>query len=234
MAGEWIKVERATPDKPEVLRIARELAIDRDAVFGKLMLVWMWFDANSVDGVVDGAVDADVDELVRQKGFASVMRSVKWLLDAPSGKCNSGLFIPNFDRHNGETAKKRALKNNRQARWRQSVDEAESTNASTREEKRREEKKVKEKIERSPKGSRLPPGWRPSELVEQWAKKERPELSFDILVAKFRDHWCSVPGARGRKLDWEATFRNFVRSEFAPRGAAPAPDYAAVIANLKD
>lgn len=139
MAGEWIKVDRSTPDKPEVLRISRELAIDRDAVFGKLMLVWMWFDVNSCNGVVDGAVDADVDALVRHDGFARVMRAVKWLHDAPSG---TGLLLPNFARHNGETAKKRALSNRRQSRWRNSavdgrVDGKPSTTASTREEKRR-------------------------------------------------------------------------------------------------
>lgn len=136
VAGEWIKVERSTPEKPEVLRIARELVIDRDAVFGKLMLVWMWFDTNSVDGVVDGAVDADVDALVRHERFATVMRSVGWLKDAPRG---SGLSLPNFGRHNGETAKKRALTNERQSRWRRrSSNAAPSTDASTREEKRRD------------------------------------------------------------------------------------------------
>jgi hypothetical protein len=131
MAGEWIKVEKATPDKPEILRMARELCIDRDAVFGKLILIWMWFDQNSVDGVVDGAVDADVDAVVRMTGFASVMRSVGWLFDKPDDEADPtihsthipGLALPNFDRHNGETAKKRALRNDRQAKWRsKSVD----------------------------------------------------------------------------------------------------------------
>jgi hypothetical protein len=138
MAGEWIKVEKSTADKPEVLRMARELLIDRDAVFGKLMLVWMWFDANSVDGVVDGAVDADVDALVRHVGFASVMKSVNWLAEV---RGRPGLSLPNFGRHNGETAKKRALSNRRQSRWRNAdVDAPSVTNASTREEKRRSNK----------------------------------------------------------------------------------------------
>jgi uncharacterized phage protein (TIGR02220 family) len=167
MAGEWIKVEKATPDKPEVLRMARELCIDRDAVFGKLMLIWMWFDANSVDGVVDGAVDADVDALVRMTGFASVMRSVGWLFDKPDEDADPtihstyipGLALPNFDRHNGETAKKRALRNDRQAKWRSksvdvyvdtNVDTTSSTKASTREEKRREEVKAKNNVGQKP------------------------------------------------------------------------------------
>jgi hypothetical protein len=135
MAGEWIKVEKATCDKPEVMRMSRALGIDRDAVLGKLVRVWMWFDANSVDGVVDGAVDADVDGLVTHPGFAECMRAVEWLSEAPR---KAGLCLPNFERHNGETAKKRALSNRRQAKWRNaSVDAPPSTSASTREEKRR-------------------------------------------------------------------------------------------------
>jgi hypothetical protein len=164
MAGDWIKVERATPEKPEVLRMARELCIDRDAVFGKVMLVWMWFDSNSCNGVVDGAVDADVDAVVRHQGFASLLRSVGWLKDAPRG---IGLELPNFARHNGETAKKRALSNRRQAKWRNAavdghVDAMPSTNASTREEKRREE--IKTKAARAV----ALPEWLPHEAWKDW------------------------------------------------------------------
>lgn len=30
--------------------------------------------------------------------------------------------------------------------------------------------------------------------------------------ARFIDYWLSVPGARGRKLDWPATWRNWMRT----------------------
>jgi hypothetical protein len=246
MAGEWIKVEKATPDKPEILRMARELCIDRDAVFGKLILIWMWFDQNSVDGVVDGAVDADVDAVVRMTGFASVMRSVGWLFDKPDDEADPtihsthipGLALPNFDRHNGETAKKRALRNDRQAKWRSKsvdvyvdahVDTTSSTKASTREEKRREEKIKKE----SRRATRLPSDWQPSEILKAWAFKERPDLEISTTIAKFVDHWRAAPGSKGVKLDWDATFRNWVRGERQGVRIAP-PDYSAVIATLKD
>jgi len=142
MAGEWLKIEISTPDKPEVLRMSRILNIDRDAVFGKLLRLWAWFDKNSVDGVVDGVVDADIDNICKQDGFAAACQSVGWLL---IDKGSERISIPNFDRHNGESAKKRALKNERQARWRKNKDDDASTNvdthastdASTREEKRR-------------------------------------------------------------------------------------------------
>ena len=49
-----MKLELATIDKPEILRIARALGIDRDAALGKVVRVWAWFNQHSVDGVVDG------------------------------------------------------------------------------------------------------------------------------------------------------------------------------------
>jgi hypothetical protein len=68
------------------------------------------------------------------------MKSVKWLVEAP---LSNGLCLPNFSRHNGETAKKRALSNRRQSRWRNAdVDTKPSTKASTREEKRRSKNKT--------------------------------------------------------------------------------------------
>ena len=150
MAGDWIKVELCTPDKPEVLRIARILGIDKDAVFGKLIRFWAWADKNSVDGVVDGVVDNDVDAICYQVGFGKALVSVGWLsIDESLEK----IIVPKFDRHNGESAKKRALKTESQARWRQKVEQEQSTTISTtpsteqsttpstREEKRRNKNK---------------------------------------------------------------------------------------------
>jgi uncharacterized protein YdaU (DUF1376 family) len=62
-------------------------------------------------------------------------------------------------------------------------------------------------------GSRLPPDWQPSEILKAWACKERPDLEIAQVSAKFRDYWAGVPGSKGCKLDWEATFRNFIRTE---------------------
>lgn len=48
----WIKVEMTTPDKIEVLSMARLLKIrDWDAVVGKLIRLWvLWADLHTVDG----------------------------------------------------------------------------------------------------------------------------------------------------------------------------------------
>jgi hypothetical protein len=94
---------------------------------------------------------------------------------------------------------------------------------------------TEEKIERvrSPRGSRLPDDF-PSNECMDWCRKERPDLDPVELRDKFRDYWCAVPGARGRKADWPATWRNFVRSEFG-RKARDAPKqarYANVISEM--
>ena len=170
MAGDWIKLEKATADKPEVLRMARALKLDRDSVFGKLLRVWIWFDGNSVDGNVDGAVDADVDALVSHSGFADAMRNVGWLTDTESG---AGLQLPKFDRHNGETAKKRALKNNRQTNWRQKKDAQASTPASTSASTREEKRRVTTPIVPLPGDDLFPDGF--ARFWEIWPAGERKQ-----------------------------------------------------------
>jgi hypothetical protein len=74
---------------------------------------------------------------------------------------------------------------------------------------------TEEKIERarSPRGARLPSDF-PTPAEIDWCKQERPDLSASAMRDKFRDYWLGIPGAKGRKLDWPATWRNFVRGEF--------------------
>jgi uncharacterized protein YdaU (DUF1376 family) len=70
-----------------------------------------------------------------------------------------------------------------------------------------------EKRAEAARATRLPPGWFPGDVLKAWAEKERPDLDLNRVVAKFRDHWISKPGKDGLKLDWDATFRNWVREE---------------------
>lgn len=100
----WIKIETTTPDKPEVIAMATRLRMkDPDTVTGKLVRLWVWADANSVDGHEISITRAFVDRLTACKGFAAAMEAVGWL----TGK-DGLLSFPGFDRHNGESAKRRA------------------------------------------------------------------------------------------------------------------------------
>ena len=59
-------------------------------------------------------------------------------------------------------------------------------------------------------GSRLPPEWQPDDETQAWVREQGIDPLGQTL-AEFRDYWAGVPGARGTKLDWDATFRNQIR-----------------------
>ncbi|MES2635826.1 MAG: DUF1376 domain-containing protein [Pseudomonadota bacterium] len=61
--------------------------------------------------------------------------------------------------------------------------------------------------------TRLPKDWQPSESDISFCLKERPELNPQSVADQFRDYWIGIAGVKGRKLDWEATWRNWVRNE---------------------
>lgn len=61
-------------------------------------------------------------------------------------------------------------------------------------------------------GTRLPSDWTPYPELTQWAKAERPDIGLTSEIEKFRDYWAAKAGAGGVKLDWPATFRNWVRN----------------------
>lgn len=58
-------------------------------------------------------------------------------------------------------------------------------------------------------GTRLALDWEPSDADCQFAIAAGLDPS--AVTAEFRDYWIGVPGQRGRKIDWSATFRNSCR-----------------------
>lgn len=61
--------------------------------------------------------------------------------------------------------------------------------------------------------SRLPADWFPSDEDISFCETERPDLKPSDVACRFRDYWIAQPGSKGRKLDWPATWRNWVRNE---------------------
>jgi uncharacterized protein YdaU (DUF1376 family) len=52
---------------------------------------------------------------------------------------------------------------------------------------------------------------------EQFCQQTRPELSPVKTFDQFKDYWIAQAGQKGVKLDWFATWRNWVRSTNAPK-----------------
>ena len=119
MAGDWLKIEICTPEKPEVHLMAEHLKIDPDAVVGKLIRVWAWFDQHTMDGNAASVTAALLNRVAGQAEFTTAMVSVGWLKDS-----GGAMSLPAFDRHNGKTAKNRVLSAKRQTAFRSKTSNA--------------------------------------------------------------------------------------------------------------
>lgn len=118
MAGDWIKVEHATPDKPEVLQIAAALGVaDPDMITGKLVRLFIWADQQTIDGNAVGVTLPFLDYITRCPGFGQALTETSWISIEPDGH----IRFNHFDRHNGETAKQRALTAKRVAHHRAQI-----------------------------------------------------------------------------------------------------------------
>ena len=214
MAGDWIKLQKDTPDKPEVLAIAARMNLDPDAVVGKLVRIWSWFDTHTIDGNANSVTFALLDRLAGVTGFAEQMTFVGWL-----DQKGHLLTLPNFKYHNGETAKKRALGKNRQNKHRNTDESNANSNAPSvtkaLPEKRREEKSIDIQKERATSVA-CPPDvdqqiwddWKQlrkakkapvTETVVNSARNEATKAN--MAFSDFLSVWCAR-GSQGLQADW--------------------------------
>lgn len=195
MASSWIKVEVITPDKPEIFQIAEILNIDPDAVLGKLVRIWAWADQQTVDGNAGSVTKGVLDRIAFITGFADALIAVGWL--AYDG---NKLILPNFERHNGESSKKRALTNRRVAAHRKNETQKVTQPALQKalpEEEEEEEEEVKDKTPPNPPRGREPKKSYPypeqlnAEAWEEW-KAYRRENRFKTYVPTERSEGAAI------------------------------------------
>lgn len=104
MAGDWIKVEKLTPDKPELMAVARECGCSPGDAFAAWFRLWAYFDSATEDGTVRFMSASDADRLGTLSGLGSAMERTGWLrFDA------EGCHVARWSRHNGQSAKRRAV-----------------------------------------------------------------------------------------------------------------------------
>jgi len=71
---------------------------------------------------------------------------------------------------------------------------------------------LKAESAKAPKAQRL----KLDSIPEDWfnfCRSERPDLNPKDIWDQFKDYWSSIGGAKGTKLDWFATWRNWVRNQ---------------------
>lgn len=141
----WIKMRTDLEEDPAVISIAADTNLLEVDVVGRLHRLWSWADNQTYNGNADGVTPSWVDRHVGTNGFADAMSKVGWIIFT-----DKGMHLPNFERHNGETAKARALTAKRVAKTRnanRNADDNANRNADTvtkvLPEKRREEENIK-------------------------------------------------------------------------------------------
>ena len=72
-------------------------------------------------------------------------------------------------------------------------------------------------IIKAQRGSRLPQDWVLTKSLGEWAQSERPDLNIRQVAEQFKDYWIAQAGQKGVKLDWSATWRNWVRNSKAAK-----------------
>jgi hypothetical protein len=200
MAGDWIKMRKDLREDPAVILISDSVGLDEDAVVGKLHRIWCWADSQLRDGNAHSVTQSWLDRFIGVTGFAQAMQRAGWLVVS-----DDGLSFPNFDRHNGQTAKARALTSSRVRQHRLRKCNAPSVTESLPEKRREENKRERARATFTPPTT---------EQVAAFAS----EHSLQINATAFVDHYTSNGWCVGRSgmKDWKAAVRRWVQrqSEF--------------------
>lgn len=209
MAGDWIKMRADLLTSPKVVRIASALNADRLRVIGALHAVWCLFDVHSEDGSLDGYTPEVLDEMIGWAGFCDAMAAVKWITIEPGF-----LYIPRFDDHNGQSAKRRAQEALRKQKERADASASDADKKRTREEKRRDKHTH----------TALAPDWVLPKALGEWAIAEYPHWTPDtvrLIASKFANHFHSTAG---ESADWSAAWRNWCHDDLTQKAHRPARD----------
>ena len=234
MAGDWIKMRGNLWDDPRVSKLCDLTDQSEAAIVGALYWLWAAADQHTEDGLMPGLTLRQIDRKTGVQGFGAALCQIGWLEDNPDG-----VRIVNFEEHNGTSAKRRCTDAQRKANVRnvsasdadkQRTESGQKTpNLGAREEKRREEEKAEEAPSaKSPRGTALPKDWELPGDWRTWAEGARPDVDVLTVADSFRDYWVAKPGKDGRKADWLATWRNWVRNQRSGGNCARPQSAAAV------
>jgi len=218
MSGDWIKMRGNLWDDPRVAKLVDMTDSSEAAVVGALYWLWATADQHTEDGIMPGLSLRQIDRKTGVQGFGAALCAIGWLADHPDG-----VRIVGFTEHNGSSAKKRCQTAKRVAKH-------ESANAAHKQKPQptnadsvspalardREEIEIEKKNTGrggTARATRLPAAEVPPAEWLDFLQTERPDLNPGLTYAKFCDYWTAKPGKSGTKLDWLATWRNWVRDE---------------------
>lgn len=208
----WFVVDDKFGESTKVKRIPRG---QRMAAIGLWTLAGQWSAGQLADGTVPTYM---VEELGGSERLAAALVACGlW------EKTQEGYVFhdwADWQQTRAQVEKKRSDARERMARLRGGSGEVRANSSVTSPEVRNEfatpfpSLPIPTKEESGPRkrGTRITEDWIPSAEVRAEMQQERPDVDLKSENAKFIDHWMSQPGSKGVKLDWDRTWRNWIRN----------------------
>ena len=230
----WFRVDDQFGSNPKVMQIPRA---ERKACLGLWLLAGVWSAQHLTDGVVPEYMLEELGTDVSQRD-----RLVTVGLWSETGDGIAFNDWEDYQPSRAEVMTKREAERARKEQWRAKRAESRGkvpemsprdtggTDRDVRAESalpdpaRPDPAPIKEEVAKatSKKGSRLTKDWLPSRGDIDAIAEQCPGLDTQAEHPAFVDYWVAVPGQRGVKLDWSATWRNWMRRKFQDKGGARA------------
>lgn len=214
----WFKVDDGFWSHPKVLRLSADA-------------VALWVRAGSWCGnqLTDGVIPAEILPVLgaKKRAITELVFAGLWLITDDGYQFHDWA---DYQPSREEVLEERRRNADRQKRHRENlkakrnavtnpVTNPVSNGAPTRPDPTRPSSSTKKNEPAANRGSRVPRDFVITDEMRDWARTEVPLVNLDSKLSEWVDYWASVPGSKGVKLDWVATWRNGMRKqqEFAQR-----------------
>ena len=223
MSNQWLRLWHDMPNDPKWRTIAR---ISGQPI-SLVLSVYLHLMVDASRNVTRGHADVTVEDMASAIDVTD--EQVEQIYSAMQGRVMDGNKLTGWEKRqpkredsgDGESGAKSAAERKREQRERERLAQIELEKQQCHEVSRnvtldKDKEEIKAIGKTQQRGSRLPADWAPSDIELKFCKTERPDLDPAKTADRFRDYWKAQPGAKGVKLDWTATWRNWVRNESAP------------------
>lgn len=223
MSNQWLRLWHDMPNDPKWRTISRISGQHISLV----LAVYVHYMVDASRNVTRGHVDVTTEDIASALDVTE--DQIEKIFSAMQGRVMIENKLTGWDKRqpkredsgDSESGAKSAAERKRAQREREKEAQDEKEKQQCHEASRnvtldKDKEEIKAIGKTQQRGSRLPADWRPSDIEVQFCKTERPDLDPKKTAERFVDYWLAQPGAKGVKLDWTATWRNWVRNESAP------------------
>lgn len=243
----WIPSHQELRDHPKARKASRHAGVSLPQMVGHLHMLWWWALDHAPDGDLSKYDADDLADAAMWEGDPETL--VKALRDCGPGESEGFLTddhrLHDWDEYGGKYGQRvEAARKAAAARWHPNSNadalppdsEGNADASGGASDPQTNGNAEESRGDKSRKPSTPPSGASPARgkrLPEDWHPEQEPELVKAIggqqaakrEWAKFRDYWLAKPGKDGRKTDWQATWRNWLRraAESGPSKARASP-----------